>query len=160
MHKNNNSKAQGFTLIEVVLVLAIAGLIFLIVFLALPALQRSQRDTQRRNDIARMISQLTQYQSNKQGAVPGTQAEWDAFKTSYLTNGGQSFNDPTNSTTYGITLQSGIANATAPSIGNIYVYSNAKCDPVASTGLAAGSGSRSIAAVIGLEQGGSFCQNN
>ncbi|MCL2869540.1 prepilin-type N-terminal cleavage/methylation domain-containing protein, partial [Candidatus Saccharibacteria bacterium] len=33
---------QGFTIIEVVLVLAIAGLIFLMVFIALPALQRSQ----------------------------------------------------------------------------------------------------------------------
>ena len=38
----------GFTIIEVVLVLAIAGLIFLMVFIALPALQRSQRDTERR----------------------------------------------------------------------------------------------------------------
>ena len=44
---------EGFTIIEVVLVLAIAGLIFLMVFLALPALQRSQRDTQRKNDMAR-----------------------------------------------------------------------------------------------------------
>ena len=36
---------KGFTIIEVVLVLAVAGLIFLMVFLALPALQRAQRDT-------------------------------------------------------------------------------------------------------------------
>ena len=35
---------KGFTIIEVVLVLAIAGLIFLMVFIALPALQRSQRN--------------------------------------------------------------------------------------------------------------------
>jgi prepilin-type N-terminal cleavage/methylation domain-containing protein len=45
MKSINKPKAHGFTIIEVVLVLAIAGLIFLIVFLALPALQRSQRDT-------------------------------------------------------------------------------------------------------------------
>jgi hypothetical protein cdiviTM7_02704 len=38
---------NGFTIIEVVLVLAVAGLIFLMVFLALPALQRSQRDTRK-----------------------------------------------------------------------------------------------------------------
>lgn len=49
------NKTQGFTIIEVVLVLAIAGLIFLMVFIALPALQRSQRDTQRRDDVARFI---------------------------------------------------------------------------------------------------------
>ena len=37
-------KEKGFTIIEVVLVLAIAGLIFLMVFIALPQLQRSQRN--------------------------------------------------------------------------------------------------------------------
>jgi len=60
----------GFTIIEVVLVLAIAGLIFLMVFIALPALQRSQRDTQRRNDMSAVASQLTQYQSNNNGKLP------------------------------------------------------------------------------------------
>ena len=52
------------------LVLAIAGLIFLMVFLALPALQRSQRDTQRRDDLARFTSQIAQYQTNNRGRVP------------------------------------------------------------------------------------------
>ena len=51
---NQTTTKKGFTIIEVVLVLAIAGLIFLMVFLALPALQRSQRDTQRKNDISRL----------------------------------------------------------------------------------------------------------
>ena len=54
----------GFTIIEVTLVLAIAGLIFLMVFVALPALQRSQRDTQRKNDIARLMSAINSYKSN------------------------------------------------------------------------------------------------
>ena len=36
---------QGFTIIEVMIVLAIAGLILLIVFLAVPALQRNGRNT-------------------------------------------------------------------------------------------------------------------
>ena len=62
----------GFTIIEVVLVLAIAGLIFLMVFIALPALQRSQRDTQRRNDMARVATALTQYQANNGGELPYT----------------------------------------------------------------------------------------
>lgn len=47
MDKDFSSK-KGFTIIEVVLVLAVAGLIFLMVFIALPALQRSQRDSQRK----------------------------------------------------------------------------------------------------------------
>lgn len=62
----------GFTIIEVVLVLAIAGLIFLMVFIALPSLQRSQRDTQRRNDMANVSSKITQYQTNNNGKLPSS----------------------------------------------------------------------------------------
>ena len=61
---------SGFTIIEVVLVLAIAGLIFLMVFIALPSLQRAQRDTERRNAIGRMAAQIQQYQTNNNGRLP------------------------------------------------------------------------------------------
>ena len=61
---------KGFTIIEVVLVLAIAGLIFLMVFIALPALQRSQRNTQRKDDLARMITAITEYKSNNSNKNP------------------------------------------------------------------------------------------
>ena len=75
MTKANINSKKGFTIIEVVLVLAIAGLIFLMVFVALPALQRSQRDTARRNDMSRVDTSLIQYQTNNQdtgnGDLPG-----------------------------------------------------------------------------------------
>ena len=61
---------KGFTIIEVVLVLAIAGLIFLMVFIALPALQRSQRNTRRRQDMARILSAVNDYQTNNNGKLP------------------------------------------------------------------------------------------
>ncbi len=64
MAKQYTNSKEGFTIIEVVLVLAIAGLIFLMVFVALPALQRSQRDTARRNDMSRVDTSLVQYQTN------------------------------------------------------------------------------------------------
>ena len=54
---------SGFTVIEVALVLAIAGMIFLMVFIALPALQRSQRDTSRREAVARVISDIKDFQT-------------------------------------------------------------------------------------------------
>ena len=72
MAKANTNSKKGFTIIEVVLVLAIAGLIFLMVFVALPALQRSQRDTARRNDLARVDTSLVQYQTNNQGTNGGS----------------------------------------------------------------------------------------
>ena len=61
---------KGFTIIEVVLVLAIAGLIFLMVFIALPALQRSQRNTQREDDISRFLTAANDYQTNNNGKTP------------------------------------------------------------------------------------------
>ena len=78
MAKANINSKKGFTIIEVVLVLAIAGLIFLMVFVALPALQRSQRDTARRNDLARVDTSLVQYQTNNQGTNEGTNLPEDS----------------------------------------------------------------------------------
>lgn len=69
MAKQPNTK-KGFTIIEVVLVLAIAGLIFLMVFVALPALQRSQRDTQRRQDYADLLASVNSYITNNNGSLP------------------------------------------------------------------------------------------
>ena len=70
---------KGFTIIEVVLVLAIAGLIFLMVFIALPALQRSQRNTRRRSDMARILSAITEYQAAI-GHVPRSHQENNGVK--------------------------------------------------------------------------------
>lgn len=67
INKNQNITKKGFTIIEVVLVLAIAGLIFLMVFLALPALQRSQRDTQRKQDVAMVVTALHNWKANNKG---------------------------------------------------------------------------------------------
>ena len=78
MAKYNINPKKGFTIIEVVLVLAIAGLIFLMVFVALPALQRSQRDTARRNDLARVDTSLVQYQTNNQGTNKGSNLPYES----------------------------------------------------------------------------------
>ena len=61
---STKKQKKGFTIIEVVLVLAIAGLIFLMVFIALPALQRAQRNTKRKNDLSRIMTAVTQYQAH------------------------------------------------------------------------------------------------
>ena len=152
------NEAKGFTIIEVVLVLAIAGLIFLVVFLALPALQRSQRDTQRKSDLGKLMSQATAYQSNNQGLLPSGSA-WDAaFKSGYLTVNNASFADPSSGNTYTITQQSGFN--TKPGVGEIFIYINARCDSGQADGLSAGAGSRSFAAIIYQEQGAYSCQNN
>lgn len=68
MTKKDNKK--GFTIIEVVLVLAIAGLIFAMVFIALPALQRSQRDQSRKNDASTVAAAINNWNSaNRNGGT-------------------------------------------------------------------------------------------
>lgn len=81
---NTVKKQQGFTIIEVVLVLAIAALIFLMIFIALPALQRGQRDTARKNDANAVASALNSYRSNNDGEMPGDATEFTTFKNQYL----------------------------------------------------------------------------
>jgi prepilin-type N-terminal cleavage/methylation domain-containing protein len=71
------SKARdaGFTIIEVLIVLAIAGLILLIVFLAVPALQRNSRNTQRKEDASKAVGVFQESVNNNNGnAVTGTTA--------------------------------------------------------------------------------------
>lgn len=75
---------KGFTIIEVILVLAIAGLIFLMVFIALPALQRSQRDAQRKDDLARIKVAVTNYTSSNRGNIPTSAEQLASFKSKYL----------------------------------------------------------------------------
>lgn len=71
MLKKKLKDQKGFTIIEVMIVLAIAGLIMLIVFLAVPALQRSARNTQRKNDAGNLASAVSTWISNNNGSVPG-----------------------------------------------------------------------------------------
>lgn len=171
MSKQNNKTKQGFTIIEVVLVLAIAGLIFLMVFIALPALQRSQRDTQRRDDMARFLSQVNQFQANNAGNTPNTKAAaaganvkdaYDAFITDYLEVGGDSFNDPSTGSKYQIEAVTDCNTAcnqesTGDDVGIMHVYYNAKCD---GEDPAKVTGNRKIAITINLEGAGIYCGNN
>jgi prepilin-type N-terminal cleavage/methylation domain-containing protein len=70
-------RQEGFTIIEVLIVLAIAALILLIVFLAVPALQRNARNTQRKSDVANLASAVTNFEGNNSGAIP-TASGYDA----------------------------------------------------------------------------------
>ena len=92
-----SNKEQGFTIIEVVLVLAIAGLIFLTVFLALPALQRSQRDNARRQDVGNVVSAIQSYMSDN-NALPAS-ANATAFASYY--GGATSMAQATSGVTFG-----------------------------------------------------------
>lgn len=116
----------GFTIIEVVLVLAIAGLIFLMVFIALPALQRSQRDTQRRENMTALADAVIAYQSNNNGKLPGDGQVGSAEEgTSYIKLSNYCSGTTTTSTATapvnGATPLTGVNNSTAACLINKYL---------------------------------------
>ena len=63
-------KSEGFTIIEVLIVLAIAGLIMVVVFLAVPALQRSGRNNALNTDANNTLTAVGNYISNNGGSLP------------------------------------------------------------------------------------------
>ena len=148
--KNLLKKEKGFTLIEIVLVLAIAGLLLVIVFLAVSGAQKSRRDTQRKNDLSRIAAQLESYASNTNGCYPAmtapcTTISWNAFSTStYIT--GANLEDPTTGAAYGY-----VAWTPTPATGQVSYQIGFACD-----GTAIGRGYR---VNMGLEQGVS-CRDN
>lgn len=149
-------KEKGFTIIEVVLVLAIAALIFLMVFIALPALQRSQRDGQRRNDVSKVASQLTSYATNNRGKLP-TLAQFRAtgFQNGYLKASTGEFNDPKTGSAY-VIVNDGSNGARSLSDGQMQYLPGFTCSGETAT---SGGGARQAAIRVKLEGSGTFCQN-
>lgn len=169
----NHKSKPGFTIIEVVLVLAIAGLIFLMVFIALPALQRNQRDTQRKNDMGNLITAIQRYQSNNRGKIPQTSSEWQgSFTSDYLRVGGDEFRDPDGSryilawTFISGGVEGNAVVGTLPTVRKvhesspsavIWIYLSAKCNGSITEPVV---GSSKVAFSIVLEGGGVYCVNN
>lgn len=159
MHNQNkiNNVKPAFTIIEVVLVLAIAGLIFLMVFIALPALQRNQRDTQRRNDMGRAISAVQDYQANNRGQVPQIYSGWNQnLRDVYLKAGGSTFQDPDGSDyTFDNVISNNRKNANGAT--NIFVSWNSGCQ---GSEVVSKPGENNVALLMILEGGGRYCVNN
>ena len=79
MRTQTKRLTKGFTIIEVMIVLAIAGLILAIIFLAVPALQRNSRNNSRINDAAKFAGLINDYSSNHGGQLPATICSSGAF---------------------------------------------------------------------------------
>jgi prepilin-type N-terminal cleavage/methylation domain-containing protein len=163
---SKNVKKRGFTIIEVVLVLAIAGLIFLMVFIALPALQRNQRDTQRENDFGRAMAALTRFRANNRNRIPGegqpggvtAVQHWNTFRDRYLLVNNDTFEDPQTGTIYNFTIVNGAAGDPGDAgSGNLRVHIGATCDGEMARAVA---GNRNVAIRMRLEGGGIICQSN
>lgn len=105
-------RKHGFTVIEIVLVLALAGAILGMVFFVLPSISASQRDAARKANVMSFITAVKNFQTNNsRGALPNiisstvdtfswttaknssaTANSWQAFVKDYVTDA--DFNDP------------------------------------------------------------------
>jgi prepilin-type N-terminal cleavage/methylation domain-containing protein len=81
-------REQGFTLIEIVIVIAIAAALILLVFLAVSGAQKSKRDQVRKTNAGELGAQLENYLSNNGGSFPGTFAGLSPTYIGLITNGG------------------------------------------------------------------------
>ncbi len=172
-------KDDGFTIIEVLIVLAVAGLIMAIVLIAIPQLQRNQRNTARREIIGRIKTELDSYTGNNNGRIPTTTGDLDAVYNRYLGCAGTAaaptlpcdvnVEDPSEGTPVLMDLRSGM---TAPSAG-LAPYPQAGTPAADALGVSyyapgftcdgeslVGGDARNYAMWIGLEGGAIYCLDN
>jgi prepilin-type N-terminal cleavage/methylation domain-containing protein len=174
MKKLRQKTQAGFTIIEILIVLAIAGLILTIVFIAVPQLQRNTRDNQRQNLVSRLSSELNTYSSNNQGVFPfnGAGANWAACSSlaasqgcndwySRYINNNVDIKEPKTGGSVSINMST---STTLPAWagGNVYISVGNKCsgESIASGG-GGGANSKQYALLITLERTGTYyCIDN
>ncbi len=142
----NKKRNEGFTIIEVMIVLAIAGLIMLIVFLAVPALQRNSRNTQAKNAASAVLATVNEFQNNNNGVMPTTVGVTNGVIN---VSGGAGTQPASGKTQGGYTAALGTAvPAVTTTPGNFVVGVNQKCN-----GIAFQAAPRSIAVGFLIEGG-------
>ncbi len=102
---------RGFSLIEITIVLAIAGLIIALVFMAAGNAQRNGRDTTRRADTQKLATAIEQWAANNNGKLPDNGDVFDPTKPIGLFQSGyldaNKFKDPSAGVRYSVLLQDG-----------------------------------------------------
>lgn len=153
---------KGFTIIEVALVLAIGALIFLVVFLAVPALQRNSRNDSRRRDVSNVVEAIADYSANNAGKALENQTAYDSAPTDTIF--GRYLDQLSNNTTT-VTVKTGQSAGTLPDVTDaseadvITIYTGLQCN--GNEELVKGP-ARSYAVVGVVENAGGYshlCQN-
>ncbi|HSX07987.1 MAG TPA: type II secretion system protein [Candidatus Saccharimonadales bacterium] len=158
MLSKKHKRQSGFTIIEVLIVLAIAGLIMLIVFLAVPALQRNARNTQRRHDISSLLGGMSEYVNNNNGALPATASNLGSGTSATI--GGSGSNTVPVSLSYYDASKISVSN-TAQTNGTttdqVVIVEGAVCGGTGGNDAVAGT-SRSFVALFKVENNAFQCQ--
>jgi type II secretory pathway pseudopilin PulG len=147
----SHKKLTGFTVVEVMIVLSIAGMILLVVFLAVPSLQRSSRNTQRKADAANVLSLVTEFASNHSGALPGELCISGKVVTAASSTDGSCSGDPITTNISGPTSAVQLLSYTSlifPALDTVKIVTNATCS---GNSLQSGNSTRQFVAYFGLE---------
>ena len=158
---NKRKSQKGFTIIEVMIVLAIAGLILVVVLVAIPQLQKNQRNENRKSVLARIAAEVNNYVGNNEGDVPTngvdpTTGFGGGFYDRYITDeGGTEFNTFLNPVGESYDYVSGAGGD--PAENEIVYEQGALCEGELATGLGT---ARNFAIAVWLEGGASFCVDN
>jgi prepilin-type N-terminal cleavage/methylation domain-containing protein len=149
-------KQEGFTIIEVLIVLAIAGLIMLVVFLAIPALNRSSHNTQRKSDVSSFLGAVQEFTNNNGGTGPASQADVTTvvgnFKPGFYTTAANYYYTTT-VPAVPASIGSGAGSATTVTTENVILVKGAKCTTATAAPTTAGATARNYAVVFAVEGG-------
>lgn len=148
--KQSRAVAQhGFTIVETIIVLAVAGLILLVVFEAIPALQRSSRNNQRRQDTQSILEAVSHWELNHSGNIPSSGDNYlqaSGVKLSYYDTG--------NITIHGDSSGNPSAVNPASNLDKIDIYNYQKCSTTrAGASTALGAGYSDVVALYAIETG-------
>lgn len=156
---------KGFTIVEALIVLAIAGIIIVMVFEVLPTLLRSGRNNQRRQDVSTILEAVSHYELIDSGSMPN---DCGGAGPSCMNSGGATPNDYflhdyKSKLTYYTTpaqIQFRSLSSTADrvtsttNLDNVYIYNYQLCSTTTNGATTyIGAGFNNIVAVYAVETG-------
>ncbi len=155
-----SAPAEGFSLIELIIVIALGGFILSLVFLGVVQGQRNNRDDVRRAAVGRYLLAAKQWSSENDGALINGAVDARSVVYQYIINGGGSYNPPNSSSVWVVKYQAGVV-PPAPSAGVILVFAPGSCNADGSiqdqSASPTGQDSRQLAASTTLEDGHVYC---
>jgi len=149
----SNSKARGFTIVEVLFVLGIGGLILSMIFFAIPAISRWNQNTQRKADVSAILQAVSDYRLQHMGNYPNdtsypglSDSLSSRLKIYNITN-----SPDTSNVTFKTTDRT-VSYDNQPS-DKVSVFNNARCPTDNAELTTIFAGSRDIVALYSFDQG-------
>ena len=144
---------KGFTIIETVFVIAMAGLIFGLFYGAIPALFRNSHNGQRKQDVSAVLSSVSHYQISHSGLFPVSVAVDWVNQINKYTN--LSHYDVSSVILHAVVVGDAPVTATT-SDDSIDVYAYMLCNPDNGGAKSTGAGYRDIVALYNIEKRGGY----